>query len=664
MKNQYPMKPMAEALARQGRGPDSIMMHMAPAEVAGIAALTGRQPTINPMTGQPEGFVFLAPLLGMLGGSMGLGALGTGVLTGVGTAAVTGDLKRGLVAGLTGGLASGLGEAVGEAIGGADSIGELFTDAIGSGGEEVVAEVGSEVATQAATDTAAQTAGDGLSEIAVDASRLSADGTPFTVQETGIGAFDNLNQAATDKVGEMSLTQQGLGTAIGAGQLAQYDYEDMLAKQGRQFEEDKAAKLQRAYDDLAGAQLAAQPGLSMGPSPYRSIMSRNTPPPRGYADGGFISPIDFSNFDFSMYNPMGSLSTDNVGASVPAAPSMAPAPPAYEGREAEVIAKASAGRPLSREDQAVLEGYYNRYSANRPSISTPVRTTSTAPTLEDITSGDYDFDFQNIMSSGTPPFSGMKGGTVSAPALSSLRGIDPVSVQTGLRGQNVVSPPRDYMAGFEPEFNYYQNNPDSVDVPSRAYRPVMQGIESTGDYFEDVSKRSEKKADGGMVGIRTPMGDDQIMAGGIANVPTEMRSDMPTKKEILAVASAIAGQIDNADLLIESFVQKYGTDTFRMIRDLVLKAGNPQAQTEGLIRGQGSGMDDMVTGTIGTEESVAVSPGEFIVPADVVSGLGDGSSEAGSEELYGMMDRVRMMRGGTTRQAPSISGSMRKILPA
>ena len=36
-------------------------------------------------------------------------------------------------------------------------------------------------------------------------------------------------------------------------------------------------------------------------------------------------------------------------------------------------------------------------------------------------------------------------------------GVDPVTVQQRLRGQDVIAPPRDYMPGFEPEFNYFQN---------------------------------------------------------------------------------------------------------------------------------------------------------------------------------------------------------------
>jgi hypothetical protein len=65
---------------------------------------------------------------------------------------------------------------------------------------------------------------------------------------------------------------------------------------------------------------------------------------------------------------------------------------------------------------------------------------------------------------------------------------------------------------------------------------------------------------------------------------------------------------------------------------------------------------------IGSEQPVAVSPGEFIVPADVVSGIGDGSSDAGAKKLDTMMERVRVERNGTAKQAPQIDE--RKVMPA
>ena len=74
-------------------------------------------------------------------------------------------------------------------------------------------------------------------------------------------------------------------------------------------------------------------------------------------------------------------------------------------------------------------------------------------------------------------------------------------------------------------------------------------------------------------------------------------------------------------------------------------------------------MDDQVMGMIGDQQPVAVSPGEYIVPADVVSGLGDGSSDAGAEELDQMLDDVRRSRqNGDTRQPKPIQSQ--EVMPS
>ena len=61
-------------------------------------------------------------------------------------------------------------------------------------------------------------------------------------------------------------------------------------------------------------------------------------------------------------------------------------------------------------------------------------------------------------------------------------------------------------------------------------------------------------------------------------------------------------------------------------------------------------MDDMVQGMIGDQQRVAVSPGEYIISADVVSGLGDGNTDSGADRLDKMVDMVRMQKNGTLKQ--------------
>ena len=66
----------------------------------------------------------------------------------------------------------------------------------------------------------------------------------------------------------------------------------------------------------------------------------------------------------------------------------------------------------------------------------------------------------------------------------------------------------------------------------------------------------------------------------------------------------------------------------------------------------------------GTSDDIPsmLSDGEFVVPADVVSGIGNGSSDSGSDKLYDMMDRVREMRTGGKTQPPAVPEEM--MLPA
>jgi len=138
----------------------------------------------------------------------------------------------------------------------------------------------------------------------------------------------------------------------------------------------------------------------------------------------------------------------------------------------------------------------------------------------------------------------------------------------------------------------------------------------------------------------------------------------PETQLIEQTISAVLGEVpqEQADIIINMFIDEFGQDAFELLREQALQSVVPNAQTEGVIRGQGGGMDDMVNGMIGSEQPVAVSPGEYIVPADVVSGLGDGSTDGGVQELDGMLDRVRQTRTGTTTQpAPMRTGG---VLPA
>lgn len=70
--------------------------------------------------------------------------------------------------------------------------------------------------------------------------------------------------------------------------------------------------------------------------------------------------------------------------------------------------------------------------------------------------------------------------------------------------------------------------------------------------------------------------------------------------------------------------------------------------------GPTDGMADQIPATINNMEPARLSDGEFVIPADVVSHLGNGNSDAGAENLYGMMERVRKDRTGNPKQGKQI----------
>jgi hypothetical protein len=84
-----------------------------------------------------------------------------------------------------------------------------------------------------------------------------------------------------------------------------------------------------------------------------------------------------------------------------------------------------------------------------------------------------------------------------------------------------------------------------------------------------------------------------------------------------------------------------------------------------LLKGPGDGVSDSIPAMIGQRRPARLADGEFVVPARIVSELGNGSTDAGARKLYAMMDRVQRARGGTTGKGRVAKNSRAdKHLPA
>lgn len=73
------------------------------------------------------------------------------------------------------------------------------------------------------------------------------------------------------------------------------------------------------------------------------------------------------------------------------------------------------------------------------------------------------------------------------------------------------------------------------------------------------------------------------------------------------------------------------------------------------LSGVSDGMADRVPASIDGQQPAALSDGEFVVPADVVSHLGNGNSNAGAQQLYQMLERIRKERTGNPKQGKQIN---------
>jgi len=638
------IKEQTQNVAAQGRYGDSMLLHVNPAEVKGLAQ--AMPITVNPQTGQPEAFLpFLAPVLGSMaggalltaGGAAGLAlspALAAGIGAGLATYAQTGGSgSKALLSGLTAGFGTSAANTAAQA---------ATTDAA------TQAAVASGTApAQAATDAAVQAAANPR----VATGPLTALKDTFTqgVDASGVadGSFAFDQGAKSLATGLMSPSGMVAGTALGARGVI--NSQELFEEQMRQMEMDEE---QRKRD-----------------------MYANNPEVQLYSAAGGLT----------QFNRGGSTDKDQYG---------------YEAGK-QVYAPAKTQYDLNPNFMAGFAPetmYFRPDTLNAPSMSTRG---GSRPTLgaDTYTGSKGGYDYEGSFDADGNFVAGTAQGVQFAPQTA----IDPYAAYSGSAPQGLIqsaynpypvqpmnmSPiddtqdTSDYggiggddFYGGNPDFGFgpydeqsvrnirdrYSNYFFDYDDIQDFYRDEMSDIgrQTGGDTNVEVDKLPENLQKMYNSGPKGKEGVQKIAAktdkfdnGGMTNVD-------PLIQE---VTMFILGESDNQQV-VNQFVDKYGVEAFTQLREEILQSLVPNAQTSGLIEGVGNGgMDDDIMGTIGNKEKIAVSQDEFIVPADVVSMLGDGSSDAGSKELYDMMDRVRQKKTGTTKQAPKLANAG-GLLPA
>jgi murein DD-endopeptidase MepM/ murein hydrolase activator NlpD len=645
------IKQQTQNVANQGRYGDSMLLHVNPAEVKGLAQ--AMPITVNPETGQPEAFLpFLAPLLGSMAGTalFGGSALAAGIGAGLATYAQTGGSgSKALLSGLTAGFGTNA----------------LNTGAAASAG----ATAGTNAATNAATqglDFAGQTAASQTANAAAQAAYQPQ--TAFSAgKDMFAGGFDQ--GAKSLATGLMSPSGMVAGASLGTQGVM--NSQELYEQQMRQFEEDEEQRRRDMYANNPEIQLySASGGVT------------------GFEEGGFVSSIKSS-----ARNLADRLSDDQFG---------------YQSSR-QVYAPAKTQYQVNPDFMAGFAPetmYFRPDTINAPSMSTlgGSRPTLGADTYTG-TKGGYDYEGSVDADGNYVP--GTAQGVQFAPQTS----IDPYAAFTGSAPQGLVqsaynpypvqpmsmspiddtSDTSDYtdaggigegggdstgggglydgdqgyfsdldlmggdMGGFDPTSFMGASGVTNQYIQNQQIQEYLDSLNNPttdiGDAF--TADGPMGKAQGGVTNYAN-QGQTEIMP---MDVMPEASAQPMQDPLIQEVTMFILGESDN-EQAVNQFVDKYGVEAFSQLREQILQSLVPNAQTEGLIAGVGNGgMDDDIMGTIGNKEKIAVSQDEFIVPADVVSMLGDGSSDAGSKELYDMMDRVRQKKTGTTKQAPKLANA-------
>ena len=662
--NMFPMQPMAQQMAQQGRYGDSMMVHMNPIEVAGIASLspTG-QLTTNPMTGQPEAFLpFLAPLLGSFLGSTALTGLGAGGIlgatglssaaagaigSGLATTAVTGDLKEGLLSGLTG---FGIGKALGAASKALDPNVLEATEAAGSLKDTLT---GAETALDASQkammaldktspqyaqelakmQSAQETIGGLTTPQALPAGQvgppmpsqveMASRGVDLaTKQSQGniLGNFADRPGAFAMEAGK-NLLSPGVAVpiAVGEGQRAAFRQQEAM---DRMYGERAAEKEQ----DLRDAQGIVDASIRQAGSDYGIDYSKEYGRDYGMMGGGItsINPDDFQRRHAEL-QMMGRQPIQMNGGG----------PGEIRGINLGSVGTVGGfGAPAGR--QSRLRG---------PEVIKPEELVGTRPGFQPEISY-FRKPTEAEAASSLEKVTGVNTAvTPIDPAL--YQGIGAVGKGGGMAGARSL--PANVQAA--------QEILDRKSVSTRkrkAAQNVVDKYEEEGrggqEYFDEVMAQTYGSRYGMQEGGDTTGQMDQSAAMML----------------IEQVSMALLGRLpeEQAEVVINRFIDEFGSEAFQMLRSQVLESVVPNSQKEGVIQGEGKGMDDQVPGMIGDQQPVAVSPGEFIVPADVVSGIGDGDTNSGVQELEGMMDRVRQDRTGTMQQPAPLGAKAGGALPA
>jgi hypothetical protein len=328
---------------------------------------------------------------------------------------------------------------------------------------------------------------------------------------------------------------------------------------------------------------------------------------------------------------VGDMPTDAMGSLPPQAP--------VSGIDQDIAREATLGQNIETPQSIVDNMKPNILSGGPQNLDGTAYTPPTAAdTVKDAMSKPYDYTKASTLQKFAPGMASNIAGSMFQPG----NGINPVAgqgVPKGLQFHFNEDPNAMYQPAVAPNYNGIAG----IDNGPRAQRPIGYGYANGGT----VEQMSRENAIGGNQAF------PQSGLGGLTGMNTyQNATNTPTGTDVIEPTDAVTNPYTGA----MKFAAGGGIASYA-------KGGDLGSYSDGgrMLKGPGDGMSDSIPAKIGHRQPARLADSEFVIPADVVSHLGNGSSDAGAKQLYAMMDRVRKARTGRKAQGKQIKPQ--KYLP-
>ena len=305
---------------------------------------------------------------------------------------------------------------------------------------------------------------------------------------------------------------------------------------------------------------------------------------------------------------------------------------------------------------------------------------------------------QNFMSTLKDPISfgqaAIAQGTVPPPPVPELEDVEFDNRERMAPDRIMRRPPPGYRPGYDAEFDYRVapnygtrvmsaggelQNPDKADLDDDGQ---ISSYERKRGLAIEKSMAEQGANMGGLVGLLGFSGGGELKPipednKGLPNLPKDVRNKMGFMQEggmaempddmdgetiMINAIMALQGMSSDPEQDLMEFISAFGMDALQDLQRRVAmgEMGGGERGVGRLIEGAGDGMSDSVDAEIvndmsdpsGSGQPLKVADGEYVIAADAVADIGNGSTDAGAKKLDALMKQVRMARHGTTKQPP------------